>query len=235
MLVGAALVGSTIAGVAGFGSGVLLLPIIAWTLGLRAAVPVLTVTMLIGNAARIWWSRDEIDLAAAKRFLLGAVPATALGGLLYVGTSTSWLGRIIGAFLFASVLLRHVLRSSSFTMRLEHFPLLGAGTGFVSALVVATGPLVTPFFLAYGLRRGAYIATEAACALGMHVTRGAVLARYALLTRDTIAVGCVLGGTMVAGAWIGRRVLDRMSERAFIIAIEALLVVMGLHLMLVSR
>ena len=104
-----------------------------------------------------------------------------------------------------------------------------------AALVVTTGPVVTPFFLAYGLRRGAYIATESVCALGMNVTRGAVLARYALLTWDTIAVGCVLGGTMFAGAWIGRRLLERMSERAFLVVIEALLVVMGLHFLLVPR
>lgn len=235
ILTGAALIASTIAGVTGFGAGVLLLPILAWTLGVRAVVPVMTVMMLIGNSARIWWSRDEIDAAAAKRFLLGAIPATALGGLLYVGASTTWLGRIIGVFLLGSVPLRRLLASSQFKMRLEHFPVLGAGTGLLSALVVATGPVVTPFFLAYGLRRGGYIATEAMCALGMHVTRGAVLARYSLLTWETIAVGSLLGTTMFLGAWIGRRLLDRMSERAFVTAIEALLILMGLHFVLVSR
>ncbi|HEY3190256.1 MAG TPA: hypothetical protein VGJ70_22390, partial [Solirubrobacteraceae bacterium] len=61
LLIATALVGSTVAGVAGFGAGVLLLPVAASVLGLRAAVPVLTVTMLIGNLSRIWWSRGEID------------------------------------------------------------------------------------------------------------------------------------------------------------------------------
>ena len=57
ILIGTALLGSTIGGIAGFGAGILLLPVAAWTLGIRAAVPVLTVTMLFGNLARIWWSR----------------------------------------------------------------------------------------------------------------------------------------------------------------------------------
>jgi hypothetical protein len=120
-------------------------------------------------------------------------------------------------------------------VRLRHFPVIGAAVGFLSSLVVTTGPVVTPFFLAYGLRRGAYIATESVCAFGMHLTRGAVLARYSLLTWDTVAVGCVLGGTMFAGSWLGRRLLDRMSDRVFLRVIEALLVVMGLQFLVFPR
>jgi uncharacterized membrane protein YfcA len=94
---------------------------------------------------------------------------------------------------------------------------------------------VTPFFLAYGLRRGAFIATEAMCAGAMHVTRGLVFARYRMLTWETVVVGLVLGTTMFAGSWIGRRLLDRMSDRVFLAVIEVVLVVMGLQMLLVPR
>jgi uncharacterized membrane protein YfcA len=40
ILIGTALLGSTLGGIAGFGAGILLLPVAAWTLGTRAAVPV---------------------------------------------------------------------------------------------------------------------------------------------------------------------------------------------------
>jgi uncharacterized membrane protein YfcA len=235
VLVVTALGGSIVGGVAGFGAGVLLLPVVAWTLGLHAAVPVMTVTMLIGNISRVWWSRREIDRAAALRFLAGAVPATAVGGSLYAASTGHALAWIIGGFLLAAVPLRRLLASTAFRVRLAHFPVLGACSGLLSALVVAVGPVVTPFFLAYGLRRGAYIATEAICAFGMHVTRGVVLTRYALITWETLAVGGVLGTTMFAGAWIGRRLLDHLSDRAFLVVVEALLVVMGLHVLLFSR
>src|SRR5260370_25797241 len=39
----------------------------------RSAVPVLTVTMSIGNLSRIWWSRGEVDRAVVVRFAFGAV------------------------------------------------------------------------------------------------------------------------------------------------------------------
>jgi uncharacterized membrane protein YfcA len=235
VLVVGALVGSLIGGVAGFGTGIIMLPLVAWVLGLRSAVPVLTVTMAIGNLARIWWSRGEVDRAVVLRFAVGAVPATALGTVIYVGAPAEWLGRFVGVFLIASVPLRRILATDLFRMRLRHFPVLGLAVGLISGLVVTTGPLNTPFFLAYGLRRSAYVGTEAVCAMVMHLSRGAALARYALLTWETFAVGALLGATMFAGSWLGRRLLDRMSDRVFLGIIEGLLLVMGLHSLVFPR
>ena len=235
ILIGTALLGSTIGGVAGFGAGILLLPVAAWTLGIRAAVPVLTVTMLLGNLARIWWSRHDLHGGVTLRFIAGAVPATAIGVMILAGSSSDWLGRAIGAFLLAAVPLRRVLTSGRLHVRAAHFPLIGGAVGLLSALVVTTGPVVTPFFLAYGLRRGAFIATEAMCAGAMHVTRGLVFARYRMISGEILIIGLVLGATMFAGAWLGRRMLDRMSDRVFLAVIEVLLVGMGLQMLLVPR
>jgi len=235
ILIGTALLGSTIGGVAGFGAGILLLPVAAWTLGIRAAVPVLTVTMLLGNLARIWWSRHDLHGGITLRFIAGAVPATAIGVMILAGASSDWLGRAIGAFLLAAVPLRRVLTSGRLHVRAAHFPLIGGAVGLLSALVVTTGPVVTPFFLAYGLRRGAFIATEAMCAGAMHITRGLVFARYRMISGEILIIGLVLGATMFAGAWIGRRMLDRMSDRAFLAVIEVLLVGMRLQMLLVPR
>ena len=120
-------------------------------------------------------------------------------------------------------------------MRLRYFPALGTFIGLLSAMVVTTGPLNTPFFLAYWpasqrLRgdRGRVLDGHAPGARGD-------LARYALLTRETVIVGLVLGGTMFCGHLGGRRLLDRMSDRVFLGIIEVMLVVMGLHSLLFPR
>src|SRR2546422_10771919 len=138
VLIVGALVASVVGGVAGFGAGIIMLPLVSWALGVRSAVPVLTVTMLIGNLSRIWWSRGDIDRAVVVRFALGAVPATALGTVLYAGVPAEWLRRFVGAFLIASVPIRRLLAPDLFRMRLRPFPLLGASIGLLSALGVPT-------------------------------------------------------------------------------------------------
>src|SRR5947207_3538693 len=102
-LVAGALVGSVLGGVAGFGAGITLLPILVFVLGARTAIPVLTITMLFGNLARIWWSRHDVNPRVVVTFLVGAVPAVALGAMLFAGTSSAWLGRLIGVFLLAAL------------------------------------------------------------------------------------------------------------------------------------
>jgi uncharacterized membrane protein YfcA len=223
----AALAASTIGGVVGFGTGVIMVPVLAWILGIKAAVPILTVGMLIGNGARAWFSRAEIDWRVVIAFLAGAVPAGIVGATLYSRADSVLLSRVLGAFLLLAVPLRRWLRHRGVRVRLRHFPLVGGGFGFLSALVGATGPIISPFFLGYGLRRGAYVATDALCTVGAYVARLPVFHRHDLLTGSAVTVGLVLGAVMILGAWAGRRLLDRLSEQAFVRLIEALLLAFG--------
>src|SRR4030095_12632289 len=108
VLVVGALVGSLVGGVAGFGTGIIMLPLVAWATGIRSAVPVLTVAMLVGNLSRIWWSRAEVDRAVVARFILGAVPATAVGTAFFAGAPADELRGVGGVFLISAGPVRRV-------------------------------------------------------------------------------------------------------------------------------
>ena len=227
-----AIVGSTIGGVAGFGTGVIMIPAIAWSVGVKAAVPVLTVCMLVGNSARVWFSRREIEWRGVGAFLVGAVPMTIVGATLYTRIDSEWLSRILGTFMILAVPLRRWLAHSGVNVQLRHFPLVGAVFGFLSAIVGAVGPIMTPFFLSHGLRKGRYLATDALCTVGTYIARGIMFRRADLLTTPLILVGLYIGVVMIAGAWIGRRLIDRMSEKTFLRILETLLVVFGLQFLI---
>ncbi|MCI0547936.1 MAG: sulfite exporter TauE/SafE family protein [Candidatus Rokubacteria bacterium] len=224
-----ALVGSTVGGVAGLGAGIIMIPSLGWVLGVKAVVPVLTVAMLLGNLSRMWFSRTEVDGRVVAAFLAGAIPAGIVGALLYTRVESQWVGRLIGAFMMSAVPVRRWLQHHEIRVRLGQFPLIGAGIGFLSSLVASVGPVSSPFFLGYGLRKGAYLGTEALCAVGMHLTRGLVFRRYDLLSGEAMLVGALIGGLMVGGAWAGRRLVDRLSERQFLRVIEALLIGLGIQ------
>ncbi len=232
VLAATAIVASTIGGVAGFGTGVIMIPAIAWIVGVKATVPVLTVCMLLGNSARVWFSRSEIEWRVVGAFPLGAVPMTILGATLYAHIESRWLSRILGTFMLLAVPLRRRLEHSGVTVRLRHFPLVGAGFGFLSAIVGSVGPIMTPFFLSHGLRKGRYLATDALCTVGAYVTRAIIFRRNELLTGSVIGIGLFIGIVMIGGAWLGRRLIDRMNERTFLRVIEGLLVIFGLRLLL---
>ena len=112
------------------------------------------------------------------------------------------------------------------------FAVVGAAFGFLSALVGTVGPLAAPFFLSYGLVKGAYIGTEALTAVTMHAVKLGVYGGYALLGLRSLLTGLAVGGVLLLGAFIGKRLLDRVPERVFPRLIEAVLLLSGLQLLL---
>lgn len=222
-----AFVAALLAAVTGFGGAAVLLPMLVAVFGVREAIPILTVAQLIGNASRVWFNRHELDLRVVAWFALGGVPMALAGGFLFAHAPLAALTRVLGAFLILIVALRHLPKLSTFKPPLKSFALIGAGASFLSALLGSVGPLMAPFFLAYGLVKGAYIGTEALSTVVMHVAKLIAYRESAVLPVQAIVSGLALGPIMVAGSFAGKRVVDRLPERVFVWIIDATLVAAG--------
>jgi uncharacterized membrane protein YfcA len=227
-----ALLAATLAGVTGFGGAVVLLPVLVWAVGPRLAIPVLTVAQLAGNLARVAFNGREIEWRVATRFCLGAVPAAVAGALAFAAVPVGLLTRALGLFLLACVAYRWLRPGPPGRFPLAGFLPLGAVFGFLSAVLGSVGPMVAPFFLAYGLVKGAYIGTEALGAAALHLTKTAVYGRLALLDGTALLLGGGLGLLMIAGSYLGKRVLDRLPAVWFARLIEVVLIVAGLQLLI---
>ena len=126
--------------VAGFGGGVLLLPVFTVLFGLRVAVPMLTLTQLSSNGSRLWFNRRALRRPLVGWFALGAVPFAVLGGLLLAHASIVPLKRLLGVFLIGVVAWRRVQRRPRAPTE-PGFVAVGAASGFGSALLGSVGPL----------------------------------------------------------------------------------------------
>jgi uncharacterized membrane protein YfcA len=224
----AALAASTLAAVAGFGGAAILLPVLVLVVGPRDAIPVLTIAQLVGNGSRVVLNRDALSWPIVGWFALGGIPAALIGGFLFAAAPLEALTRLIGAFLLASVAWRHLRPAPSGVLGPRTFTVIGAVFAFASALVGSVGPIMAPFFLAAGLLKSAYIGTEAAATVVMHVTKLVAYGIAALLSVAVLAVGLVMAPAMIAGSWIGKRIVDRLPERVFVAVIEVVLVVTGI-------
>ena len=223
-----AFVAATLAAVTGFGGAAVLLPVLVAIFGVRAAIPILTVAQLIGNGSRVWFNRTLLDWRVVAWFALGGVPMALVGGALFARAPLSALTRLLGAFLIMIVLWRRLRPGPPRRPPLESFAFIGAGASFLSALLGSVGPIMAPFFLAYGLIKGAYIGTEALATVVMHVTKLVAYRQGAVLTGSTIVAGLALGPIMIAGSWAGKRIVDRLPDWLFVVLIELTLVVAGL-------
>jgi uncharacterized membrane protein YfcA len=223
----AAFVASLLAAVTGFGGAAVLLPALVFVFGVREAVPILTVAQLIGNLSRVWFNRHHLNLPVVAWFALGGIPMALLGGYLFAHAPLAALTRVLGAFLILIVVLRHLPKLPAIKPSLKSFALIGAASSFLSALLGSVGPLMAPFFLAYGLVKGAYIGTEALSTVVMHVAKLIAYRGSAILSLLAIQTGVAMGPIMVAGSFAGKRIVDRLPERVFVLIIDLTLLAAG--------
>lgn len=223
-----ALIASTLAAVTGFGGAAVLLPVLVAFFGMRAAVPILTVAQLIGNGSRVWFNRRELNWRVVAWFALGGIPMALLGGYLFASAPLAGLTRLLGGFLLLVVLWRRIRPRLTHTFPTPAFAGIGAGSSFLSALLGSVGPIMAPFFLAYGLVKGAYIGTEALSTVVMHVTKLVAYGQTSILTWSDGITGLSLGPVMIAGSFLGKRIVDRLPEKTFVAIIEVVLVVAGI-------
>ncbi|HMG84365.1 MAG TPA: sulfite exporter TauE/SafE family protein [Terracidiphilus sp.] len=227
LLVIVAFIAALLAAVTGFGGAAVLLPMLVFVFGVREAIPILTVAQLIGNASRVWFNRHDLDWRVVAWFAVGGVPMALAGGFLFAHAPLAALTHVLGAFLILIVVLRHLPKLPAFKPPLKSFALIGAAASFLSALLGSVGPLMAPFFLAYGLVKGAYIGTEALSTVLMHAAKLIAYRQSAILPFHTVVSGLALGPIMVAGSFAGKRVVDRLPERVFVLIIDVTLVAAG--------
>ncbi len=228
----AALLASALAAVAGFGGAAILLPALVWAFGVRDAIPILTIVQLVGNLSRVVFNRRRLVMPVVGWFSLGAVPLAVVGGLLFASAPAPFLSRLLGGFFIAIVAFRHTTLGKRAHLGLRGFAPLGAAAGLISALVGTVGPFVAPFFLSYGLAKGAYIGTEALTAVVMHVVKLVVYGGAGVLSVPALLVGMPIGALMVLGTYVGTRLLDRVPPGLFPLLIEGVLIASGLQMLL---
>lgn len=228
ILVAAAFAASTVAAIAGTGGGVILLPVLVAVFGVREAVPIYAVAQLVGNLSRVGFNRALIDFRVVGWFVLGALPCAVIGAWLFTRLPDAGLLRILGLFLVASVVVRRRYPRLLNGFRAWWFAPVGGVFSCISGLVGSAGPFLAPFYLSYGLTKGAFIGTEALGTVTMHVAKLWTYRSLGAMDLGMWGAGLLLGPVMIAGSYVGKRILDRMSVRGFLLLVEAAIAGFGL-------
>ncbi|MCX7790049.1 MAG: sulfite exporter TauE/SafE family protein [Chloroflexaceae bacterium] len=218
-------------GVIGFGTTIVLMPPLVHFYGPMVAVPVIALVAIVANLARValWWR--AIDWRLCATYAATSVPAVVLGAHTLVQLDARLIELVLGGFLLLMIPARRWLRRMNFRPRLAHMALVGAAIGYLTGIVASTGAINTPFFLAYGLVKGAYIGTEAASSLAVFLAKGAAFHQLGVIDHRAIAQGLLIGAFVFAGSTLSRRIVLRLPEHRFLQLMEAVMLASGLAIL----
>jgi uncharacterized membrane protein YfcA len=123
--------------------------------------------------------------------------------------------------------VRHWLARHDLRFSLLHLAIGGAVIGYLTGIVVSTGPLSVPLFLFYGLTKGAFLATEAASSLGLFLSKSVTFERFGALTPDVAVKGLIAGSSLMLGAFIAKRFVMKLEPDVFRLIMDAIMIVAG--------
>ena len=87
-----------------------------------------------------------------------------------------------------------------------------------------------PTFAAYGLVKGAFIATEAAGSLALYISKALTFRQFGALPLDIIIKGLITGSSVMAGTYTARLIVERLSVTTFQRLLDGVMVISGLAL-----
>jgi uncharacterized protein len=230
-VLGLGLVAGTLSGIVGFGASIMLMPVMMLTFGPHEAVPIMAIAALMANLGRVlvWWR--EVDWRVNAYYCVTAVPAAALGARTLLALDPRVVEGILGALFLLMIPARRWLQARGWRTQAWHLTLVGTGIGFLSGMVASTGPINTPFFLAYGLVKGAYLATEALGSMAIGLTKALVFHRFNALPPETVVRGLIVGGSLMAGSRLAKGFVLRLDPGQFRLLMDLLLAGAGLVLL----
>jgi hypothetical protein len=245
----AALIASGLTLFSGFGLGTILTPVFALFFPIQAAVAMTAVVHLANNLFKIGLVGRDADWRVVLRFGLPAALAAILGAsLLALFAGLSALARYelagnmheitpvkaaIGLLIVGFALLELSPRFARLSFPPRWLPLGGLLSGFFGGLSGNQGALRSAFLIRAGLSKQAYVGTGAACTVLVDTVRLAVYGAslhsggWAALQDD--GVGLVIAATLAAflGAWLGKRLLTKVTLRFVELTVAGMMVLIG--------
>ena len=225
------LVAGTVGGIVGFGTSIILMPALVLVFGPREAVPIMAIAAIMANASRVlaWWR--EVDWRVTAAYSATGIPAAALGAKTLLTLPPGVVELVLGIFFIAMIPMRRWMARQPWKLTLWHMALVGAVIGYITGIVVSTGPINAPFFLAYGLVKGAYLGTEAMGSLAVYVAKAITFRSFNALPFEIITKGLIIGSSLVAGAFIAKRLVLKLDGEKFRLLMDGLLWVSGVTML----
>ena len=225
------LVAGTVGGVFGFGTSVMLMPALVLVFGPREAVPIMAIAAIMSNASRVaaWWR--DVDWRVTAAYSATGMPFAALGAHTLLTLPRGWVEAALGVFFISMIPVRRWMARQRWQLLLWHMALVGAAIGFITGIVVSTGPINAPFFLAYGLVKGPYLATEAMGSLAVYVAKAITFRSFGALPLAIAVKGLIIGSSLVAGAFIAKRLVLQLDADRFRLLMDGLLLLAGLAML----
>lgn len=219
----------------GIGAGVFLTPLMSLIMFPKTAVALMAPMMLITDITTLWMHWKKWDLKYIY-ILLPGVLAGIVAGSYYLAWASPALTKItigIIAMVFSSYQIVRVKYPRLFTnidMSVTTGVIISLFAGVSSAIAHSGGIIITIYLITKNLSKSTFVATLVGVLFFSDVLKIITYTKLHLLTPPLLIYGLELTPALFLGSWLGSRLINKLSEKQFILYVNKLIFISGIIL-----
>ena len=203
------------------GLGTVSVALAAAVLPARASTAAILLLFIVGDVFALLLYRRHADWATLIRLLPAVLVGLALGAVFLAVADDGWVRRGIGVILIVLMLItlwhrsrRSPVAASPGRQRLQRIG-YGSLSGFTTMVANAGGAAMSLYLLTARFPVRAFLGTAAWFFAILNLTKVPISVGLGLLTTQTLWLDLMLAPAVALGAFVGWRVVRRLSQRVF--------------------
>lgn len=219
----------TLKGMAGFGSGLLAVPLLALVLPLTMVVPMLGLISYSGTMIQSFQLRKQVSWRDCLMVLPFSLPGVLLAIWVFETVELFLLNKILAIFIISYALISLLPEKQVVRDRRWAIP-SGFFAGFVGALFGTGGPFYVLYLKIRRLDKTVFRATIAAIFLFDGAIRMSAYSYSGFYSREVLLLSLLSFPVLMAGLYAGHRLHLKISNHAFSNITSSILLFSGLLL-----
>ncbi len=221
------LIGMAKAGIAG--TGLMIVPIMAYVFGGKPSTGIVLPMLIFADIFAVRYYHRHARWSHIVRLMPWAVAGILVGVLVGARVSDSAFKTIMAVIIFigiAVMIWRDLRKPDSVPDRRWTAPLTGAAGGFATMMGNAAGPIMALYLLAMRLPKLNFIGTAAWFFFLVNVFKVPFhVLFWKTISFETLALDLTMAPAILAGVWLGIRVVKVIPEKAYRILVMVTTVV----------
>ena len=210
-----ALLAEVVGTLSGFGSSVLFVPIAAYFFDFHTVLGITALFHIFSNISKIYFFRDGINWRVVILMGIPAVIAVSIGAFFAKWLNTQVLQSVLAIFLILFSIVFLIFRNISIKPSKLNTLVGGGFSGFIAGLVGTGGAIRGMVLSAFNLEKAVFISTSAFIDFGVDLSRGIVYVLNGFVSLQILPVVAGLLAVSVAGTFLGKKILEHVSEVMF--------------------
>lgn len=222
-----ALLAEILGTVGGFGSSVFFVPLAGYFFDIKTVLGITAIFHVFSNLSKLVMFYKTIDWKLTLLFGIPSILFVIVGAWLTTVVSFKYTEIILAVFLTLFSLLLLWKSDLKLPNTKPAGIISGSVAGFLAGFTGTGGAIRGLALSAYNLEKSLFVGTSAAIDMGVDLSRAIIYSENGYVNRENYMLIVVLAFVSVVGSYIGKLIIERISQERFRNLVLALIGIVG--------